>query len=179
MALTLHHVVRPIEHIVRPIELKIDPISINVGGSIGVYLSTPPCAGYVMVTASYEGFSVSAKGTHMAYTLPIDHGINVQVAYLDSAGNPASVDGDTAWSSSDESKATVVADANDSTMAAITPVAVGTAQILATVDADLGAGVRTLIVTLDLSLVGGEAVAGTINVVGDPFPLAPTPTPVA
>jgi hypothetical protein len=75
---------------------------------------------------------------------------------------------------------TVAVDTADSTKCAITPVgAVGSAQVTATADVDMGAGVQNLITTLDLSLVAGEAVAGVINVVGDPVPIPPTPIPAA
>ena len=46
----------------------------------------------------------------------------------------------------------------------------GTAQITATADADLGEGVRELITLLDVNVVAGEAVAGTISVVGSAQP---------
>jgi hypothetical protein len=50
---------------------------------------------------------------------------------------------------------------------------VGQAQVTATCDADLGDGVRELITLCDIEVVGGEAVAGTIQPVGEPDPLAP------
>jgi hypothetical protein len=146
-------------------------ISLQIGGSLTLYLSPPPL-GQVIVTARYDGFSVIAKGKHMAYTLPVDHMINVQVAYVDAHGNPAAVDGAVVWASSDDTMATVAVDDTDSTKCAITPVGkVGSAQVTATADVDMGAGVQNLITTLDLTLVAGEAVAGVINVVGDPVPI--------
>jgi hypothetical protein len=47
----------------------------------------------------------------------------------------------------------------------------------ATADADLGDGVRELNTLLDVTLVAGEAVTGTINVVGDPQPITPPVKP--
>jgi len=108
----------------------------------------------------------------MAFTLPVDNFIVVQVAYVDAHGNPATVDGDVVWASSDESVATAVVDADDSTMCTITALsATGTSQVTATADADLGTGVRQLITLLDLVVVAGEAVAGQITVVTTPQPV--------
>jgi hypothetical protein len=39
-------------------------------------------------------------------------------------------------------------------------------QITATADADLGAGVRNLVTVCDITIVAGEAVAGTIAPIG-------------
>ena len=113
----------------------------------------------------------------MSYSLPLGKLINVQVAFVDSTGKPAKVDGDVTWTSSDTSIATTVVDPVDSTMCRISSAAVGNTTISAEADADLGAGIRELIVTLDLMVVevGGEAVAGTITVIGDPQDIAPHP----
>ena len=67
-----------------------------------------------LVTLSMGAFTVTARGDHMAYTLPVGMQVRVQVAYVDAAGNPASVDGAVTWSSSDPSIAEVAADASDS-----------------------------------------------------------------
>jgi hypothetical protein len=46
----------------------------------------------------------------------------------------------------------------------------GNVQVSATADADLGSGVRNIVTLLDVTVVGGEAVAGTITPVGEPQP---------
>ena len=108
----------------------------------------------------------------MAYTLPDDHQVEVQVSYVDSKGHPAQVDGDVTWQSSDEAIATVEVDSTDSTMATVTPSTdLGQAQISCTADADLGEGVKEITSTFDVSVVAGEAVAGTITPSGDPIPI--------
>ena len=109
----------------------------------------------------------------MSYTLPVDHLIVVQVGYVDAHGNAAKVDGAVAWSSSNDEIARVRVDVADSTMCTVTAAAgTGIAQITATADADLGEGVRELVTLLDIEVVAGEAVAGTINVVATPQPIA-------
>lgn len=108
----------------------------------------------------------------MSYTLAVGTQVHVQVSYVDAAGNPATIDGDVSWSSSDETIATVMADAGDSTKAIVRAVGkLGQAQITATADADLGEGVRALITPMDVEIVAGEAVAGTIAPVGGAEPI--------
>lgn len=114
----------------------------------------------------------------MAYTLPNDKVIGIKVSYVDSKGNPASIDGDVTWDTSDPATATIETDVGDSAQAKVVPSgAIGQVQVTATVDADLGEGVRELITTMDVEIVAGEAVAGTISPVGEPQPIAPTATP--
>jgi len=94
-----------------------------------------------------------------------------RITIVDAEGNPAKVDGPITWASSDETLAEVEVDSVDSSIVTVTPVGpTGQVQITATADADLGDGVRELITVCDISLVAGEAVAGTIQPVGAPFP---------
>ncbi len=106
----------------------------------------------------------------MAFKLPLDKRAHVQVAYVDKAGNPAVVDGEVEWASSDESIAYVTPDENDSTKCAVTPSMegnVGQVQISATADADLGDGLDELVTIMDVEVIGGQAVGGTITPVGE------------
>src|SRR5262245_36004866 len=98
---------------------------------------------HVLVTLTYDRFTITCRGDDMAYTLPADKQVQVQVKYVDRNGNPAVVDGEVTWSSSDANIADVTADAADTTKATVAPgLATGQAQIVATADADLGEGVR-------------------------------------
>jgi hypothetical protein len=127
------------------------------------------------LTVWHENFKITAEGDHVMYTLAVDHLVKMQVAYVDAGGNPAAIDGIVAWTSSNTTLATVTVDAADSTIVTVTPVGpLGQVQVIATADADLGAGVRNLITTADVSLVAGAAVAGTITPVG---PAEPLPSP--
>jgi nitrogenase molybdenum-iron protein alpha/beta subunit len=132
--------------------------------------------GYAIMTVRYKDFTLTARGDKMAYTLPVDNVIKVKVSYIDAHGNPAVVDGDVAWSTSDATIARVVADTGDTTNASVEAQGkVGQCQVTASADADLGTGVRELITLMDLTVVAGEAVAGTISPVGEPLP--PTAQP--
>jgi hypothetical protein len=107
----------------------------------------------------------------MAYTLMVDYSVKVTVAYVDSYGNPARVDGDVAWASSDDTIAVVFTDSTNSLNAIVqAQTKTGQAQVTATADADLGEGVRSLVTLMDVTVVAGEAVAGTITPQGDPIP---------
>jgi len=154
-------------------------ISITVGGEIRVsgeiVLVPPPPTPppiTVRVTATYGGgfSSTLTGGTHMAYNLPNRMRIHVAVAYVDADGHPATVDGDVTWESSDEAIAIVAADGAASAVVAAAGT-LGTAQITASADADLGQGTRALLTPFDVTVVAGEAVAGTVSPVGDPEPI--------
>lgn len=70
--------------------------------------------------------------------------IQAAVAFQDSRGRPAAVDGVPVWASSDETVLSVVA-AADGLSAVISTVAPGTARITVDADADLGAGVADIV----------------------------------
>ncbi|WLB66029.1 hypothetical protein QIH96_13055 [Bradyrhizobium japonicum] len=129
--------------------------------------------GRQQITLAFGPFVITAEGNHVMYTLPADHSVLMQVAYLDAKGNPATVDGEVSWSSTDPSIVAVTVDTEDSTICRATPVgSIGQAQITASCDADLGDGVRELLTLCDIEVVGGEAVTGTIQPVGEPVPQA-------
>jgi hypothetical protein len=152
---------------------KVDLV-ISFGNTLRVAVASVPAAllGHSIMTITYEGFSITTRENAIMYTLPIDHFVKMQVAYVDMKGNPATVDGVVSWLSSDETIAIVTVDQQDSTIVTVSPLGpLGQVQITATADADLGEGVKQLITTCDISLVGGEAVAGTITPVGAPEPI--------
>lgn len=79
---------------------------------------------------------------------------------VDAKGNETSVqDGSVAWNSSDETVATVSADADNPLKATVTPTGkTGTATIEISVDADLGEGVTTITGSADITVIAGNAV---------------------
>jgi len=151
----------------------VNEIFLTLGGSVKLVLTTETAPrGTCVIKTTYNGFVTIAKGFEMSYNLPADHFVNVQVSYVDSRGNPAAVDGPVTWAVAPEGIVTVTPDSVNSSECTITPVgALGNAQVSATADADLGEGVTTLVTLLDVSVVAGEAVAGTIAPVGPPEPL--------
>jgi hypothetical protein len=147
-------------------------VAFTLGGTLDFRLDEPH--GYSLITLTYQGFTITARGDDMAYKLATGMQVGVQVSYVDSKGHPATVDGEVEWSSSDESIVTVTADTADSTKATVVGFGdnVGIAQVTATADADLGQGVRQILTTSDVEVVAGEAIAGTIAITG-----AATPVP--
>jgi hypothetical protein len=143
-------------------------LNLNLSGTI----RTTEDEGFASVKLTYDNqFTITAKGDVM-FTLPDDKKVAVKVSYVDARGKPAKVDGAVTWSSSDDAIVSVVVDPADSTKATVTPTDnLGQAQVTATADADLGTGSRELITLLDVEVVGGEAVKGTIEPVGAPVPL--------
>jgi hypothetical protein len=152
-------------------------IEINFTSPLQICEIEPPAEILAVLTLTYEGFTITAKGNVM-YTLPVDHLVKMQVSYVDAAGNPATVDGPVHWESSDESIATIAVDAQDSTIVMVRPAGdLGQVQVRAIADADPGTGVRSLMTVADITVVAGEAVAGTIQPVGEAEPIAPHPEP--
>jgi hypothetical protein len=149
-------------------------ITLTLGGMVRLQLEPAPLQGNCIITARFGGlFTATGKGFEMAYTLPSGMQVSVEVAYVDAQGHAATVDGEVTWASSADNIATVTVNPNNSMEASIAATSdLGTAQITATADADLGAGVRSLITTLDITVVAGEAVAGTISPTGEPVPIS-------
>ena len=105
----------------------------------------------------------------MAYTLPVDQQIEVQVSYVDAEGNAVDLpQGNVTWEVSDAALLGVVPDTTDDQKCMVTPVGpVGTAQLTCTGKNPDGSAV---IATLDMTLVPGNAITGTIQPVGSPTP---------
>jgi hypothetical protein len=149
-------------------------IEISFSSPLRIITAEEPQQGGSRLTIAYDSFRITTEGDRVMYTLPVDKLVVMQVAYVDAQGNPAVVDGMVSWASSDDDVITVKVDPEDSTICTVTPAGkAGQAQVTATADADLGAGVRSLVTLCDIEVVAGEAVAGTIQPLGDPQPIAP------
>src|SRR5215472_9703611 len=149
-------------------------MSWTVKGTIALDLVvTPPAPALrCFVRTIINGIATISEGFAMAYNLPDGMQVAVEVAYVDADGNPASVDGPATWTSSDATIATVTATADyAATIAATKGGTLGTAQITATADADLGSGTTNLLTTFDVTVVAGQAVSGTITPTGAATPI--------
>ena len=150
-------------------------VQFQLGGTLNFLVDEPQAQGYALVTLRYGAFTITARGQDMAYTLPDGFQVRVKISYVDAQGNPAFVDGDIEWASSDINIATVEVDVDDDSEAVVSAAVGGTigqVQITARADADLGTGVRELITTMDVEVVAGEAVAGTIAPLGSAEPIS-------
>lgn len=124
------------------------------------------------ITLVYDRLTVKAKGEGFMFTLPDDKGVTVKVSYVDAHGHPATVDGSPSWVSSDPTILVVTPDDADPFKASVVAGDnLGQAQITVRADADLGSGTRAIVSTFDVEVVGGEAVRGVIEPVGDPVPV--------
>jgi hypothetical protein len=143
--------------------------AVTLAGTLKLLIEEQPATN-VTITLSFDRYTVTAKGDSMAYTLPADKDVRVRVSYFDASGNPAAVDGEVMWDSSNEQIVKVVADTADTTQAIVSPGGgvLGTAQVSATADADLDEGLREVVCTMDVTIVAGEAVIGRIEPVGEP-----------
>jgi hypothetical protein len=152
-------------------------VQFQLGGTLKFLVEEPESLNVRIGVRYDDGFTVIAKGDIM-YTLGADHMVTMQVSYVDAAGNPAAVDGGVTWTASDDTLIRLDVDTADSTICMATPAGpVGQVQVTASADADLGSGVKTLVTNADIQIVAGEAVAGTIQPVGDPQPIAPHAEP--
>lgn len=143
---------------------------VKLAGELVIRPPTPaPQPIRCVVTTRIDGISVTGEGG-MAYNLPVGRQVNVQVAYVDQAGNAAEIDGDVTWTSSDDTIALV--HSMGPTQAVVMAGSVlGQAQITAEADADVGDGVKSLMTPFDVTVVAGEAVAGVISPVGESEPI--------
>src|SRR5215471_12416418 len=139
--------------------------------SLNLFINEAPSA-VCRIRSTYGMFTTYSEGWRMAYVLPDGMQVAVEVTYVDADGNPAVVDGVVGWISSNDAIATVTSTGpTAATIAATKGGTLGTAQITASADADLGSGSKELLTTFDVNVVAGEAVAGTISPTGAPTPI--------
>ena len=67
-------------------------VQFQLGGTLKFLVESAPRSGARM-TIRYRGLTLTAWGDGMAYKLPNDHQVQVKVAYVDSHGNAAAIDG--------------------------------------------------------------------------------------
>lgn len=145
-------------------------LDFRLGGTLEIFNET---AGYALFTIEHQSMILTARGDNMAYKLPNDHTVKVKVSYVDAKGNPAAVDGDVTWDSSNDAIISVMEEGSDTTQVQLIPgPTLGQAQVSATVDADLGEGIKELITIMNVEVVAGSAVTGTIEPVAAPEPIA-------
>jgi len=103
------------------------------------------------------------------------HSVDVAVAFINANNNPAEVQGEITWSSSDPTVVGVSAKEGHPEQATITAgPSAGSAVIRASADADLGEGVDLVSAELEVVVVArGEAIGGEITPVG----AGPSPEP--
>lgn len=119
-------------------------------------------------------FHKNRKGTIiMAFELSTGFQVPVAVEFRDRKGNPAPVEGTPEWST-DNSELLAISPSEDGMSCNVASVGpIGTATVTLSADADLGAGVRSIIGTLEVSVTTG----GATEVVLTPGEASEIPTP--
>jgi hypothetical protein len=85
--------------------------------------------------------------------------VELTIAPVTAAGNPAPVDGVPEWGSSDETVLTVEPAADGMTCEAITTGKLGSAQVNVSADVEMDDGVTMLTGTLAIDVLAGQAVS--------------------
>jgi hypothetical protein len=114
-----------------------------------------------MLTWSF-GPQITMRST-ILYQLPVSKKVPVSVSFVDSAGNPALIDGVPVWESSDASKVTLDVAADGLSAFVLSAGPIGTAQVSVKADAKMGPDIKEIIGLLDVEIVAGEAVTVVLN----------------
>ena len=100
--------------------------------------------------------------------------------FYDTAGRPARVDGSPFWAVSNPDAVEIIPTASDFAVRIVRkePPVFGPVEVTATADADLGEGVREMILRATFSIPEPEAEAGELVVGEEEVPPAPEPDPI-
>lgn len=121
--------------------------------------SGPLRAAFTVTIGSY-----SFEGENMAATMQAGSRATVSVEWKDTSGHIVKVDGPTSWASSVPGTVQCTVSTGNPQIANLhAPGPVGSAQIQATADADLGEGKKAITATLEVSVIAGEAIGGDIT----------------
>lgn len=100
--------------------------------------------------------------------LKVTQSLPLSIKPVDAKGNAATVDGAPAWSVSDATLASINP-ADDGLSAVLVPLGpIGSFSVQVSADGDLGEGTKTIVGTLAVDLIGGDAVSVEI-VAGAPI----------
>lgn len=91
-------------------------------------------------------------------------------------GKPARVDGSPVWAASDASVLEIEPTSSDFAVR-VKAIAPGTCEVTATADADLGEGIRSMVLRAVFTVPEPEAATGELVVGAEETPPAPEPTP--
>lgn len=104
-----------------------------------------------------------------ALILKSDQKVALSVAFIDAAGNPASIDGVPVWSVSAPGIVSLEVAEDGRSAVAIADGPTGNVTISVVADADLGEGSREIVGVLGIQVVSGEAVFVALSA-GTPEP---------
>jgi hypothetical protein len=107
---------------------------------------------------------VRFQGENMASEMKSGTYATVSVTWTDKGGNPVAVDGSTKWESSDPAIMEIQPSTGNPLIANLHSLGpIGSVEIHASADGDMGPNVRTVSAVYDVTVVKGDAVAGEIT----------------
>jgi hypothetical protein len=120
-----------------------------------------------IVRYQVNGVSFIAKGDHMSLVLQtteVPGSVSVSVAFVDSEGKPATVDGVPTWAASDPALLDSITPSADG-LSATVHIAdkEGASNLTLTADVDLGDGVKSKDFVDTISVIAAEATTATFN----------------
>ena len=146
-----------------------DSIAISFTTPLRVLLgSDKGAAPRAITTFQFDNYIFT--GENMAATMSVGTIATVSVQWKDAGGNIVAVEkGTVKWASSDDTIARVeVSTGNPQIANVYAEDNIGTVQIQASGDADLGSGVQTVTASIDGTVIGGQAVGGDITFTQSP-----------
>ena len=112
-----------------------------------------------MAGTSGQAVSQKSSATMGAYSMA-----TLSVAWKDAGGGTVKVDGPTTWSSTDDAIVKVTGGSSNPLITNIQAVGpVGSTEVHANADADLGAGVVPVTAVIAITVIAGQAVGGDIT----------------
>src|SRR5262252_4318571 len=116
----------------------------------------------------FEGASMPASGQAVSQKSSATMGSGsmgtLSVTWKDSGGSTVKVDGPTTWASTDETIVQVTGQSGNPQITNIyAPGPVGSAEVHANADADLGQGVVPVTAVIAITVIAGQAVGGDIT----------------
>jgi hypothetical protein len=123
-----------------------------------------PSVGIIRWQLSFHNSIVVIGDDQMAVTLTDTQKVSASIQPVDVHGHPALVDGIPVWTTSDPTLLEVVPSLDGMNAEILASGEIGIGQVIVEADADLGEGVVTLTGILDVTVIGGAAVALEISV---------------
>jgi len=116
---------------------------------------TPLPVAKILFTFDLEG--QISTGDYMKIT--VTQKFAAAIAPVDKFNNPATIDGKPVWEAADPTIVSLVPSVDGLSVDVVAVGKVGTSQVSVTVDADLGAGVATIVETFQVDVIAGQAVS--------------------
>lgn len=119
-------------------------------------------SGEPVKTKQYHRFPLLGE-VDLAMQITATQQFDVSFTVKDKKGNPAAIDGIPQWLTDNSDLLTITPSADGMTCTVVAVGVLGTGTVQVSLDADLGAGVTSIIGTLDVEVTAGTASVVTLN----------------